>query len=388
LRTPVAPSPGLIPSCSSTVVRPLPFPPPELVHRRRRVHRGQRSTAGRRRRADAWRVRARAMTEALIPVAPWSHGEAMDFSAFPAMPSRDSHPEIYGFPATFSSSSEAPWSHGCPSRSSALRTETAPSFTEWRQCSPNGESSQFNGGVGESTSSPSGGSGQSRPKPPHTDIETKFRLFHLNVCNLDAHLALLDSLLANHDFPEFVAITETHLKKTVESLKLTNYVEVSRRDRVGRFGGGIALYARHDVHDNVVLLRHSESNELSWHVLHADVGPILLGVWYRPPNPGDLSAINQFEREISEMTDFVGKIIIGDMNVHSETWLKFSSGESKRGRELESVCAPMSLSRRVTAPTRGDNRLDLVLTDFGQSSTLFSVPWCPRFRPFLRHCER
>ena len=98
-------------------------------------------------------------------------------------------------------------------------------------------------------------------------------------------------LSVNH-FPEFVAITETHLTKTIDELKLSNYMLVSRRDRPDQRGwGGIALFARYDVHANIVHLKDSEDLELSWHTLHSDIGPLLFGMWYRPPRKGDVTAI-------------------------------------------------------------------------------------------------
>ena len=63
--------------------------------------------------------------------------------------------------------------------------------------------------------------GQSGFTATHLHAGAKFRIFHLNVNNMDAHLAQLDALIALHDFPEFVAITETHLCTTVAELKLT-----------------------------------------------------------------------------------------------------------------------------------------------------------------------
>ena len=215
----------------------------------------------------------------------------------------------------------------------------------------------------------SGAAGKSGTTAPQiiADVNAKFRLFHLNVNNLDAHLALLDTLLALHDFPEFVAITETHVCTFVEELNLTNYRAVSRRDRADQSGwGGIALYARHDVHMNVVHMKDSESLELSWYTLHSDIGPLLIGVWYRPPRRGDKSAIQIFDKELEEYQDFAGRIIVGDMNVHNERWLKFSKGESPEGLELESVCAAHGLKQHVKSATRGEYLLDLVLSDLGQ----------------------
>ena len=138
---------------------------------------------------------------------------------------------------------------------------------------------------GVSAVPPGEGLGQSEAAPGAC-ISTDFGVFHLNVCGFDAgaHTHLLDALLSLHNFPEFVALTETHLTPAIESPKLSKYVLISRRDRPDHRGwGGVALFARHDVADNIVFTAESPSLELVWHTLHSDVGPILLGVWYRPP---------------------------------------------------------------------------------------------------------
>ena len=99
---------------------------------------------------------------------------------------------------------------------------------------------------------------------------------------------------------------------------------MSRRDRGGsklsdhKGWGGIALFARADVHQHIVVESTSTSLELSWHTLHSDIGPVLLGLWYRPPRRGDVSSIEQFDRELHCFSEHVAKFIIGDMNVHNE----------------------------------------------------------------------
>ena len=57
--------------------------------------------------------------------------------------------------------------------------------------------------------------------------------------------------------------------------------------------------------------------ELSWHTLHSDAGPLLFGVWYRPPRRGETASIAAFDAELQNRDDFIGKIIVGDMNVHN-----------------------------------------------------------------------
>ena len=211
-------------------------------------------------------------------------------------------------------------------------------------------------------SSAAGESGPTALQP----IEAKFRIFHLNVNDLDSHLDLFDTLLSLHDFPEFVAITETHLAKSVGVIRLSNYELVSRRDRPDQRGwGGIALYARLDVHLQIAHIGDSEALELSWHTLHSDAGPLLLGVWYRPPRRGETASIAAFDAELQNRDDFIGKIIVGDMNVHNAQWLQFSRGETPEGLELEAVCASQGLKQHVKEATRGDYLLDLVLSDLG-----------------------
>ncbi len=204
---------------------------------------------------------------------------------------------------------------------------------------------------------------------PLCDIFTTFRIFHLNVNDFSSHAHLLDALVHMHEFPEFVAITETHLREDLREIHLSNYELVSRRDRQDarpiheKGWGGVALFARSDVYQNIVFTKSSDDIEATWHTLHSDIGPILVGVWYRPPRRGEVASIKQFELELERQTDFVGKIIVGDMNVHNEQWLRFSNGTSPEGRELEQVCTSHGLKQRVKKPTRGDHLLDLVLTD-------------------------
>ena len=83
-------------------------------------------------------------------------------------------------------------------------------------------------------------------------------------------------------------------------MQLSNYVQISRRDRPDESGwGGIAFFARFDISENVAFLRNSPTLELAWHALHSDVGAILIGVWYRPPQKGDVASVAEFEKELS-----------------------------------------------------------------------------------------
>ena len=65
---------------------------------------------------------------------------------------------------------------------------------------------------------------------------------------------------------------------------------------------------------------------------------------------------------------------MGDLNVHEASWLKFSDGTSVEGRELHEFCRERGLDERVRARTRGNNLLDLVLTDLGSLVKARVVP--------------
>ncbi len=371
---------------AASAVRP---PPTSLVQRR--AHRGRRSQAVRDRRLAQRRFLEEVDSTGEDFIHDIDSARVADFSRCTPKPSQPA--EISGFswtpstqpsrPAETSGVSWSPADGGRGAVGTPFCAGTDRSLVAFPSCDvfPTEVSAAAPKGDGPDLSAyPPHGRGPGKSRDPTTpcelgaDIKTHFRVFHLNVCDFDAHAHLLDAALALCDFPEFVAITETHLTKNVPC-RLTKYELVSRRDRPDQRGwGGIALFARHDVHASIVFVRESATLELTWHTLHADVGPLLLGVWYRPPRRGEIEAIQQFDRELEGFEDHIGSIIVGDMNVHNEDWLTHSNGVSPEGRELEAVCAAHGLQQLVTEPTRGDYLLDLVLTDINQGLSCSVVP--------------
>ena len=112
------------------------------------------------------------------------------------------------------------------------------------------------------------------------------------------------------------------------------------------------------------LLEKSELDERTWHLLHTAQGPLLLGTWYRPPSPGDTSSVERMAAEYAKHSpNVLGTLLVGDLNTHHKTWLKHSSSVSREGRALFDFCCVAGFEERVRKPTRGNNLLDLVLTD-------------------------
>ena len=66
----------------------------------------------------------------------------------------------------------------------------------------------------------------------------------------------------------------------------------------------------------------------------------------------------------SRQFDYVA--VVGDINTHHKSWLRFSREDTPRGAKLKHVCDTHGLKERVRKPTRGPYLLDLVLTDHPQ----------------------
>ena len=92
---------------------------------------------------------------------------------------------------------------------------------------------------------------------------------------LSAHLERFD--------PDILALNETWLEESVARVDIPNYQLVSRRDRptskVGKSNySGVAVYNR----IGIVLVTHLEDSkvaERSWHIVHTDIGGVLLAAW-------------------------------------------------------------------------------------------------------------
>jgi hypothetical protein len=155
------------------------------------------------------------------------------------------------------------------------------------------------------------------------------------------------------------------LNRSIEDVTVEGYRMVARRDRDdGRVCGGVIVYAHEDLASRVTLIEKSADSERVWLIIHADVGPYLVGVWYRPPEPGEIETIKSLESEWEVHNQAaLGTILVGDMNVHHTRWLRFSSGNSAEGEILKKFCDDRGLRQVVRQPTRGANLLDLLLTD-------------------------
>ena len=187
------------------------------------------------------------------------------------------------------------------------------------------------------------------------DVDCSITVLFLNIRGFVSHHIELEAYARIQGLPGIIGMTETLLDPSTEKY-IAEYALVSRLGRrvVNTKGGGIALFAREDVASHIVHVGDSEKFERSWFILHADLGPILLGLWYRPPAYREIAsvlALGDEYRSISHMS--FATIIVGDLNVHQVQWLRHSSHNSPEGHALQAFCADYGFSEHVRQPTRG-----------------------------------
>ena len=200
--------------------------------------------------------------------------------------------------------------------------------------------------------------------------DSAFTVWHVNVRGWRSKEAVLNARvkLAQRK-PEVLCVNESFLDKSTKdsALTLEGYDLVARRDRTDNSAwGGVLVWSRREVCNSVVLLETSETAERVWLTLHTNSGPYLLCAWYRPPGRGQLETVSTFREEYSRLAQAaLGVLVVGDLNVHNQRWLRYSTSNSAEGVLLQQHCHELGLRQLVREPTREENLLDLVLTNSG-----------------------
>ena len=117
----------------------------------------------------------------------------------------------------------------------------------------------------------------------------------------DVHVARLCNFLET-EVPDIVMLQETWLDDSVADIPIPGYALVCRRDRTDgpkRGYGGIAIYRKISF-NSIAHLENSLMAERSWCTVMSDIGPILLGNWYRPRD-ADPKAIESLQPEVEQI---------------------------------------------------------------------------------------
>ena len=121
------------------------------------------------------------------------------------------------------------------------------------------------------------------------------------------------------------------------------------KNRIGKTGGGVAVY----VADHIGALRLNELEspdlELLWVKLKAGSNVLLLGICYRPPNSkADFWTKLQDSVDRAKQNGYQNILIAGDLNAHPPT---------REGRNLNYFCNSNNLTALVKDPTRITQKL-------------------------------
>ena len=148
---------------------------------------------------------------------------------------------------------------------------------------------------------------------------------------------------------EVAVLTETHLKP---SKHLTGCMNIDgytlhRRDRVGRRGGGVAIYVKSYIHSTIwVQSRDNYKYEILW----VQTGHAFIGALYYPPAP--------FQYTSSDVLDYI-EAAVEELNSTFPRAMITLAGDFNQLPEQD-IVSRTGLTPIVSQPTRGNNKLDRI----------------------------
>ena len=181
-----------------------------------------------------------------------------------------------------------------------------------------------------------------------------FTGFHCNIDGYKTHGVDVNACFELMDKPpDIVFLNETKMRPQELEIQIACYESLCQRGRPNTGGGGIAVFGKKDVIGRMTFVFASEEFERCWFLLHTDEGPVLLCCWYRPP--GEIIAgIRSFADELRKFRiQAVAVMVIGDLNVHNKQWLKYSSGTTPEGCELQDIVHVGAATTRVASNLGG-----------------------------------
>ena len=163
--------------------------------------------------------------------------------------------------------------------------------------------------------------------------------------------------------PTFFGVNESHLKgDPVKPLIPWGYKVLCRLDRT-KNGGGLLIGCKKQVladtlnlHKyNTVGSRRAELIGIDWGGVH--------WILYYTPNSHEAVWLIDVLQQYKEDHPLQPVVFLGDMNVHNEEWLHSVSGTDHAGVLAQEFSEMFNMHQLVDFPTRGQNTLDLVLSD-------------------------
>ena len=179
--------------------------------------------------------------------------------------------------------------------------------------------------------------------------------------------------------PDVIVITETKLtpeKASQSDVHIPGYYDPIRKDR-SACGGGVGVWIK-----DTLVFRHLDQintgdHEVIWLALSLQCGEkVVICAAYRSGSclDTDTELLQHINISIDTARSVSNRIILaGDFNVHNREWLG-STKTTPAGEYMEDLCHLHCLTQHVHEPTRGPNKLDLILSDFESVTVAVDQP--------------
>ena len=200
-----------------------------------------------------------------------------------------------------------------------------------------------------------------------TRVKPGLKLLLTNACGLLSKFGEFSHRVVQ-DNVDIAIVTETKFsseKVSVAESMIPGYSPPFRLDRTSQ-GGGVCVWVKSSLAAAQLETLPSGGHEIIWITVRTKGGAkVVLCSLYRPGSCSeqDTTVIDQLDTCLSQLNiqnDYL--ILAGDFNVHNSEWLG-SSKTTRAGESLEDLCDSHGLTQHVQAPTRGNNPLDLIISN-------------------------
>ena len=161
--------------------------------------------------------------------------------------------------------------------------------------------------------------------------------------------------------PTFFAVNETHLDGDAASTFIPyGYKQICRLDRTIH-GGGLILGGKKHLLVDILDLKDynvkgvAEQIGIEWEGVH--------WILYYTPNSYAALTLLKLQQQYKEDNSGIRVVFVGDMNVHNNDWICSVSPTDPGGLAAQEFGELFGTQQLVHFPTRGDDTLDIVLSD-------------------------
>ena len=208
--------------------------------------------------------------------------------------------------------------------------------------------------------------------------------FTIDFCNIRGLSSNLDSVHNHlqHSKPDILFLTETQISNRfdINNLNFPLYNIVTNL----KFKGGVACYVKNSVPLSHLMDCSTQHYQFSIFKISLPHHKKYICSVYRSPNsPNDSDFFNVLSNQILQLNPQPNDeiVLLGDFNVHNNTWLHFSGNTNTAGIECEAFASTHNFTQLIDFPTRipdtlnhNSHTLDLFLTNFPQSYNIESLP--------------